>query len=292
MKPKLLLCLALVLSGHCHAAIVYPKAPDGGGEIVSNNLDAKFLGVSSDKNLKIKVPYREYYVGMTNLAAGQLLSSATLGGWQYLVIHGTNAVGAAELNADEKTGNEPRFNSLEKPFYPDAPLKALQIAEQLPQVIKSDYEFRHLDIMHNFSAIWLHGQSDDIIIPIPLTYAPLKAYQPYSESQIIQLLQPEAKRDITMWTNLDKQRKKDNDAYVKAMTDYEKAHDGKCGSISYYGMSAPYQMVKPNVEFITLQGMSSECGKVSYKVKITYERGFTDVKQVEVLEKMTQSNSP
>ena len=292
MKPKLLLCLALVLSGHCHAAIVYPKAPDGGGEIVSNNLDAKFLGVSSTKNLIIKISYREYFVGTTNPAAGQLFSSATLGGWQYLVIHGTNAVGAAELNADEKNGNQPRFNSLEKPFYPDAPLKALQIAEQLPQVIKSDYEFRHLDIMHNFSAIWLHGQSDDIIIPIPLTYAPLKAYQPYSESQIIQLLQPEAQRDITMWAKLEKQRQKDNDAYVKVMTDYEKAHDGKCGSISFYGMSAPYQMVKPNVEFITLQGMSSECGKVSYKVKITYERGFTDVKQVEVLEKITQSNSP
>ena len=95
-----------------------------------------------------------------------------------------------------------------------------------------------------------------------------------------------------MWTNLEKQRQKDNDAYVKAMTDYEKAHDGKCGSISFNGKSAPYQMVRPNVEFITLQGMSSECGKVSYKVKITYERGFTDVKQVEVLEKITQSNSP
>lgn len=255
MKPKFILCLSLVLSGICQAAIIYPKAPDGGGEIVSNNLDAKFFGVSSTKNLNIKVSYREYYVGMTNLAAGQLLSSATLGGWQYLVIHGTNAVGAAELNADEKTGNQPRFNSLEKPFFPDAPLKALRIAEKLPQVIKSDYEFRHLDIMHTFSAVWLHGQSDDIIIPIPLTFAPLKAYQPYSESQIIQLLQPEAQRDIEMSKKLDEQERKNNDAYSQAMTDYEKAHGGNCGTIIYSGYAAVgknLQNAEPNVRIVKL----------------------------------------
>jgi hypothetical protein len=33
MKPKLLLGLALVLSGYCYAAIVYPKAPEGGRQI-------------------------------------------------------------------------------------------------------------------------------------------------------------------------------------------------------------------------------------------------------------------
>ncbi len=294
MKPKLLLCLALVLSGNCHAAIVYPKAPDGGGEIVSNNLDAKLLGVSSTKNLIIKISYREYFVGTTNLAAGQLLSSATLGGWQYLIIHGTNAVGAAELNADETNGSSPRFNSLEKPFYPDAPLKALQIAEQLPQVIKSDYEFRHLDIMHTFRAVWLHGQSDDIIIPIPLTYAPLKAYQPYSESQIIQLLQPEAQKDIEMEKKLAEQEQKNKDAYSQAMTDYEKAHGGNCGTIVFSGLSLSYgknlQNAEPDVRILKLRGTSSVCGNLYYKAKITYPnyRRIGIVKQVEILEKATE----
>ena len=37
MKPKIILGLALVLSGNCHAAIVYPKAPDGGRQIVYEN---------------------------------------------------------------------------------------------------------------------------------------------------------------------------------------------------------------------------------------------------------------
>jgi hypothetical protein len=33
-KPKLVLCLALVLSGICNAAIIYPKAPEGGRQLV------------------------------------------------------------------------------------------------------------------------------------------------------------------------------------------------------------------------------------------------------------------
>ena len=51
-------------------------------------------------------------------------------------------------------------------------------------------------------------------------------------------------------------------------------------------MSAPYKMIEPDVEFITLQGMSSECGKVAYKVKITYAGHFVGVKEVEILEKL------
>jgi hypothetical protein len=33
MKPKLILCLALVWSGNSNTAIVYPKAPEGGRQI-------------------------------------------------------------------------------------------------------------------------------------------------------------------------------------------------------------------------------------------------------------------
>ena len=38
MNSILLLCLALVLSGYCRAAIVFPKSPDGGREIVVTNV--------------------------------------------------------------------------------------------------------------------------------------------------------------------------------------------------------------------------------------------------------------
>ena len=54
-------------------------------------------------------------------------------------------------------------------------------------------------------------------------------------------------------------------------------------------MSGPIQKVSSQVGIFTLQGMSSECGKLTYKVKVTYDDLFNDVKKVEILEKMADS---
>ena len=64
MKPKLLLGLVLVLSGYCRAAIVYPKAPDGGREIVVTNVapilghDTSFFNGLKMEDLTVAEPYR------------------------------------------------------------------------------------------------------------------------------------------------------------------------------------------------------------------------------------------
>jgi len=204
MKPKLLLCLALVLSGKCHAAIVYPKAPDGGRQIVCENADQilrhdpRFLGGFRIEELTIAAPYRDYGVGLTDLASGHLLSAAKSGGsWMYLFIHGTNAVGAGGLIADEKTGRALKANGLYGTDFSDETLAALRMAEQLPQVKKQNYELRRLDspgIL--FVAVWLHGKSDDIIIPLGATFGRWNALQPHSESQMLKLLKPEAKKRL------------------------------------------------------------------------------------------------
>jgi hypothetical protein len=204
MKPKLLLCLALALSGNCDAAIVYPKAPDGGRQIVIENAseilrsDPHFLSGFRIEELTIADPYRDYGVGLTNLASGQLLSVAKSGGsWMYLLLHGTNSVGAAGLIADEKTGKALKSNGLFQTDFSNETLEALQIAAQLPLIKKQDYELRRLDIPSvYFVAVWLHGQSDDILIPLPPTFGRWNVYQPYSESQMIKLLKPEAKKKL------------------------------------------------------------------------------------------------
>jgi hypothetical protein len=190
MKSKLLLCLALVLSGNCYAAIVYPKAPDGGRQIVYEHLNPKFLGGVQIEELTIGNPYQDYSVGLTNLVSGRLLSETKAGHWMYLLIHGTNTVGMQELIADDKTLKLAGFYEAD---FSDETLEALRIAEQLPQIKKQDYEIRRLDIMPiQFVAVWLHGKSDDIIIPLGATFGRWNALQPYSESQMIKLLKPEA----------------------------------------------------------------------------------------------------
>lgn len=205
MNSKLLFCLTLVLSGVCHAAIVYPKAPNGGQQIVCKFADffaQKRLppcnGLSVE-DLTFAAPYQGYSVGLSNLASGKLLSAAEFpagGGWQYLIIHGTNAVALAYLEADEKTGKAVKCSGLGSGFVQER-LKALRAAEQLPQVKRQDYELRSLDMPWLlFSAFWLHGKSDDIIIPLPDKWGRWNGYQPYSESEMVKLLKPEAKNKL------------------------------------------------------------------------------------------------
>jgi hypothetical protein len=198
MKNKLLLGLALVLSGNCGAAIIYPKAPDGGQEIVATNVapilqhDARFFDGLKMEDLTVAEPYREYYVvDLRNLVAGHLLSGTETHSWRYLLMHGTNAIGAATLIDDARGAL--KYNDVQRPFFPNAPPDALRTAEKLPQIKKQDYEVRSLGIAPlNFTAVWLHGKSDDIIIPLPPTFGRFDDYQPYSESQIIKVLKNDA----------------------------------------------------------------------------------------------------
>jgi len=196
MKPKFILCLALVLSGNCYAAIVYPKAPDGGKQIVEKYLDPKLLNglkITNVENLIIANPLADY--GGSILVTGKFLSTARLLTWRYLLMDGTNAVGEVALNADKSrylkycwmgTGMD------------NNALKAIRVAEQLPQTNKHDYELRYLGMMPYAPAIWLHSESDDIIIPLTDYWNHWKAFQPYSESEMIKLLKPVEDERIKM----------------------------------------------------------------------------------------------
>ena len=151
------------------------------------------------------------------------------------------------------------------------------------------YEFRVLDLpMLDFSAVWLHGKSDDILVPLPPFYnRNWNANQSYKESEIIKLLQPEYIGSSAMWQRLETQECRNKEAYCQAMMDYEHSHGGKCGIISLYGMSGPILKSAPDAEICSLQGSSSVCGKLNYKVRITYtDQRHDEVKEVEILQKL------
>jgi len=287
MKSKLILCLVLVLSGHCRAAIVYPKAPAGGKQIVAKYLDPDLLNglrITNHENVTVADPLAEYDAGA--LVSGKFLSTSELVLWRYLLMQGTNAVGAMALNADKKRGEYLQFNSLGKSQFDNSVLEAIRIAEQLPQVKKQDYELRYLWLHFFVPAIWLHGESNDIIIPLTDYWKRLNTYQPYSEGEIIKILKPTVEQEGAAWAKIFKQQRKENAAYIKAMADYEKAHGGECGTISLYGTREPYQTVAPHVQTFILLGMSSKCGMLEYRVKVAYEGQANSVKTVEILEKL------
>ncbi|MDR3458245.1 MAG: hypothetical protein P4N60_12420 [Verrucomicrobiae bacterium] len=307
MTHKLLLPgLALVLSGVGHAAIIYPTGPDGGLLIVSHAIgevrpDEPVFGELRKADVVVASPHRFYSAGVTDLISGHLLDVRTPETWwEYPIMRGTNLIGTATMmESGAKTGGTLKFGILSVPGNADnrdrgqETLAFLRELKNWLQVKQQDYELRMLNLPGlSFQAIWLHAKTDDLIIPLPWYSNPtIHPYQPYSEKQLVKILQPEAKRVTKMRQKLHAQEEHNQAAYEQAMMDYEQAHGNKCGSISWRSMSGPTQPVEPYVIICQLGGFASECGMLNYKVKITYANHFNTVKRVEVLEKVTPPNS-
>jgi hypothetical protein len=204
MKLRLFLCLVLVLGGaftvpNGNPGILYPQAPNGGGQAVPNALASKYLAqthhLAPIKDLTIGRSFPVYFYPLkyTNLLSGQLLSATKFAGWRYLLTCGTNSA-ELQLPYDEEKREWPEIGWQ---FYPALPsgcdpvLMTLQVAERSPQIKKEDYELRYLSFLDiQFFAVWLHGKSSDIIIPVPV-YGKWQDYRPYSEREIIELLKRE-----------------------------------------------------------------------------------------------------
>ncbi len=180
-------------------AITYPKAPEGGAQIVHTKAEGlhrthRIFGEARMEDLTTAEPHRWYGVPLGTLASGSLLSAATSKSWRHIFIRGTKAVGVGALSDPRpETGNMLMCTGLYDTCFAAETLKALEEAQKLPQIQKQDYEVRFLSIIGiYFFAVWLHAKSDDIVIPLPPTYGRMNAYQPYSEHQIIKLLKKTA----------------------------------------------------------------------------------------------------
>ena len=201
-----LLILALVLNvgfivTDCNGGIVYPKAPDGGEQAVSNILNSGFFKrfhLPPAKDLSIAKPFTAYdAMYYTNLLYGRFLSETKLCWWRFLLMDGTNLAGAMDLGYDKKKGGWP---NTEFAFYPTSTnfSEGLRMAEKLPQVKEQDYELRYLNFLEiEFFAIWLHGKSSDIIIPLPPVFGRCEAYRPYSEREMMKILKQEMEKELT-----------------------------------------------------------------------------------------------
>jgi hypothetical protein len=118
-------------------------------------------------NINLKASGHSYFVGLDEIASGKLLSAAKTG---------------TAFSGD-------RFDY--------AISEALNVAERLHLFQKQTFERRLLVLPAlNFVAVWLHAESDDVIIPLPPTFDRWKAYQPYSEKELLKLLQPEANKAL------------------------------------------------------------------------------------------------
>jgi len=288
MKFTFILLPALFLCACCNAELIYVDAPKEDQEIVYNYVrkvlqpDTVFSNNLHRADFRIAAPFREYFVEPGDVAAGRLLSATKSGAWQFLVFRGTNVIGIAYCMFDPKSG-KPRasveFSTIAYPMEP------VIMAEQLPQIKQQDYEVRLFGASF-FRGLWLHAKSNDIFIPANDGFGKLQALRPYSEAQLIKILQPYEQTMMPINMESNRQFERNLSMFGEAMMDYERVHGGKRDSISPVLLEIQKDL-SDVVQILNLQGISSEGQKLSYKIKVTFrDRTHLVVSRVDILEKI------
>lgn len=182
-------------------AIVLPNPPAGGDELIQRHVPYLLAagGITdvfdgADKPFRVARPQPLYASTAQDFVDRKALDRARHTGWQYVVLTDDAVFASAEISNGDETGGEMMFTVLRFQSFTRPIVKALQTAEELPEIDDGDYELRILRSSSVYlRAIWLHGPTD-ILIPMERTPRGISANIKYSEEQLTNALLPLASR--------------------------------------------------------------------------------------------------
>ncbi|WP_248748757.1 hypothetical protein [Pseudomonas sp. MWU15-20650] len=180
--------------------LTYPKAPSNGVQTLRPALQAALqtqgagahhsLAAAAPGKIRLSEAYRGYSLSLEDLTHGKSLKDAKVGDWHYLVFADGVTIADAQL-ADVQ--GQVEFASLNHGPLAAATVDALKLAEQSAQLKGKTVELRVLFISAlHVVAIWLHADSEEVLIPIEPTPKELAVTQLYSEAALLKLLKPAA----------------------------------------------------------------------------------------------------
>jgi len=183
--------------------ITYPEGPAQGPDVVNRHLQdilgspagAGVLKGHRAREASLTAPHRSYFVRLDEVAKGNLLKVAQPVAWRYL-LYIDDEIAEVEIS-DEEPPKEPEFIGFFEGPFGAATDRALDFAKSLRKVKTNDYELRYLKIPSvYFAAIWLHGEQDDILIPLHNPPGGLKEDQAYAERRVVNSLAGVARRAL------------------------------------------------------------------------------------------------
>jgi hypothetical protein len=121
--------------------------------------------------------------------------------WQYFLTEADGAI-VGETEFEPRPGGSQeiqaalKIRAVSRSRFAEATVAALQAANSLEAVHRNVFEPRFLRIAAvYFAGLWLHSEAEDLILPIGDPPKGLETNRPYSEEQIIAVLQPIAERN-------------------------------------------------------------------------------------------------
>lgn len=184
-----------------------PEPPAEGLRIINEALGsllsqpASLLSATTGLNLdalSAAAPHRCYFVRLESVAGGQILSEAELTGWRYIVLSDELPLLAAELNinADEDV---PEFSNTNQGPHVEGTVEGVRIAESLDEVRRQDFELRLLEIPSLYViALWLHGEENNLLIPLPPTNPVLTSFGIFTEEELLTVLREAAIKQLNV----------------------------------------------------------------------------------------------
>jgi len=149
---------------------------------------ADLIAESHSLEINIAAPHPVYFVGLSDIANGRLLSAAILQGWRYLVLSGETPIAAANITAPNE--GEPKFTHISYGPFARNTIEGIGRAEA--DISEKDYTLRLLDIPSLYVvSLWFHG-ADDRLMPLAPSNRALEPYRIYTEEEMIQVLVPRA----------------------------------------------------------------------------------------------------
>lgn len=185
-----------------------PPAPDEGLEIIraelgsllgrpESNTSGAFESTAPEQ-LTAAAPHQVYFVGLEDVAAGRLLSAATLTGWRYIILGGDRPLIAAQLDLGAG-GERLEFSHTNAGPRVAGTLEGVSVAEALEEVKGGDFELRLLEVPGAFlAALWLHSEQKDLLLPLPPAPAGLEPQRPYAEQEVLAALRDLARQRMEM----------------------------------------------------------------------------------------------
>lgn len=183
-------------------ALQVPDPPEQGMGIIREalssainqpGLTASAIAESASAELTTAGPHQVYFVTLSDLAEGRLLSAAKLKGWRYLIFEQEQPVVAAELRTGE---TELSFSNVNRGPFVAGTVEGVTFAESLDVVHEEDFELRALEISAIYLvALWLHGKQD-LLIPLRPAPEQLEPLTVYREEEVIERLRAVAEKHL------------------------------------------------------------------------------------------------
>jgi hypothetical protein len=184
-------------------AIVFPAPPSLNEQFLGRRLaqiaisplsgaKGEIAGVAVDK-LAYTTPHQNWYSTLDSVVAGRLLADAAPKSWRYLLCEGDVGIGEIEVASNDQDPSTP-FVALHEGSAAQLFIEALSFAESLPEVINQNFEARFLRIPAvGFSAVWLHRDGQELIVPVTGGGDILSTRHLYTEPEVTQALLPRAR---------------------------------------------------------------------------------------------------